>query len=336
MVMWDHILKKLKIRKEQEKYDNSKAIVPAHYISVLMMEVERKYLRGSTETFATFEFNNYNYIINNDKCNIDDYEVTEPNDTEIVDEFIKGEKIYVAFNKELVLPYPEKVHIFIGGSGGYYSYYLGIASVLQEHFDLSNVVFSGVSGGTLVNLFLSLNMDIPTVFEQWNIPLLNKVAEYRMGALFNWNQITLEHFKKMVPDDAYQQIKGKYYVFTTEFYYTQKWKCKMLGDWENNEELAQAILASCQVPILLGGDLYTLYRDKKYIDGAFTYEPCLNQHDLNMPSIKIYANSWRPYKISWLWCWTSVEWHKKIYQWGRDDATENLKYFKQFLMPKKV
>jgi hypothetical protein len=108
----------------------------------------------------------------------------------------------------------------------------------------------------------------------------------------------------------------------------------MLGDWNDNDELGQAILASCQIPVLLGGDIYTMYREQKCIDGFFSYYPELNELDAKMPSIKIYANTWRPYKLSWLWCWTSVEWHKKIYQWGRDDAMQNLKYFKQFLMPK--
>jgi hypothetical protein len=328
MVMWDHILKKVRLRKT-EKYDNSKAIVPAHYFSSLMMEVERKYLRGSTETFATFEFKNNNFNIN-----LDEYETEGYQTTEVTGEFSKGEILYVALNRELVLPYPEKVHLFIGGSGGYYSYYLGIASVLQENFDLSNVVFSGVSGGTLVNLFLALNMDIKQVFDDWNVPLLNRVSEFKMGALFNWNQTAMEHFKKKIPNDAYDRIKGRYYTFTTEFHFTQKWKCCMLGDWNDNDELGQAILASCQIPVLLGGDIYTVYRDQKFIDGFFSYYPELNEIDAKMPSIKIYANTWRPYKLSWLWCWTSVEWHKKIYQWGRDDAMENLKYFKQFLMPK--
>lgn len=321
MIMWNHILKRTGLRKD-EKYDNSKAIVPAHYFNTFMLEIERKYLKNK-ESFATFEFDNDGFVLT------DDVE-------KISGEFTKGEKIYVAVGKDLLHAYPDKVHLFMGGSGGYYSYYLGIASVLQEHFNLDNVTFSGVSGGTLVNLFLALNMDVNKVFEDWNVPLLNTVAEFKFGALFNWNQNALEHFQRAVPDDAHERVKGRYYVFTTEFYYNPKnWKCRMLGEWDNNDELGDAILASCQIPVLLGGNITTGYRDKRFIDGYFTYLPELNEHDMKMPSIKIYANSWRPYKLSWLWCWTSVEWHKEIFKWGRQDANNNLKYFKEFLMPKR-
>lgn len=335
--MFDHILRKIGLRQE-EKYDNSMAIVPASYFSSLMLDVERKYLKTTTDTFATFEFNssgeNYNMVVNTDNINTDDYEIEDDYDIEDGDELSKGNKICLILDNNLISAYPEKVHLFMGGSGGYYSYYLGVASVLQENFNLSNVIYSGVSGGTMVNLFLALGMDIETVFNEWNVPLLEKVSEFKLGALFNWNNTAVDHFHQMVPDDAYEKVKGRYYVFTTEFYFTQKWKNKMLGDWENNEELCKAILASCQVPILLGGNLYTFYRDQKFVDGCFTYYPEENEHGNTLPSIKIYANTWRPYKLSWLWCWTSVEWHKRIYQWGRDDANKNLKYFKQFLMPK--
>jgi hypothetical protein len=333
MVSMDHILKKLGLRKE-EKYDNSLAIVPASYFSSLMLDIERKYIKGTTDTFATFEFNNYNMVSNNDKINIDDYEIDTDGGQDDGDELSKGDKIYLILDKNLVSSYPKKVHLFMGGSGGYYSYYLGIASILQKNFNLDNVIFSGVSGGTMVNLFLALNMDIEKVFDEWNIPLLETVSEYRLGALFNWNKTALYHFHKMIPEDAHQQVKGRYYVFSSEFHFFSKWKNKMLGDWDNNQELGKAILASCQVPILLGGNIYTFYKNQRFVDGCFTYYPKLNQYGIDMPSIKIYANSWRPYKVSWLWCWTSVEWHRKIYQWGQDDANKNLKYFKQFLMPK--
>lgn len=328
MAMWDHILKKVGIRTE-ESYDNSKAIVPSHYFSSLMLDIERKHLNHAIHDIAIFEFDNHK------TSDPSEYEIATPDDNQVTGEFMKGEKIYVGVSSELMITYPKKVHIFMGGSGGYYSYYLGIASVLQEHFDLSNVVFTGVSGGTMVNLFLALEMNIHEVFKDWNVPLLNKVGEYKFGALFNWNKTALEHFKRMVPDDAHETIKGRYYVFTTEFYYTKKWKCRMIGDWDNNDELGEAILASCQVPVLLGGNITTEYKGQRFIDGYFSYEPELNEHDSNMPSIKIYANSWRPYKTTWLWCWTSVEWHQKIFDWGREDANNNMKYFKEFLMPKK-
>lgn len=321
---------------QPEKYDNSKAIVPFHYFDSLMLEIELKYIKGMPDKFAVFQFEDYQNIVNLDKMvpELEGYETQLSSNIVVEDtELDKGKKILILY-KDILHPYPEKVHLFMGGSGGYYSYYLGIASVLQENFNLDNVIFSGVSGGTIVNLFLALGISIETVFKDWNVPLLKSVAQFKFGALFNWNQACLEHFHRMVPDDAYQTVKGRYFVYSTEFYFTQKWKNRMIGDWDNNEELGKAVLASCQVPILLGGDLYTIYRNEKFIDGCVTYRPDLNNHK-HIPTIKIYANTYRDYKHIWFWPWTSEEWHRQIYEWGRDDAIKNLDYFKQFLMPKK-
>jgi hypothetical protein len=36
-----------------------------------------------------------------------------------------------------------KKQVIFGGCGGLYNYFLGIASVLQEKYDLSNIIFGG-------------------------------------------------------------------------------------------------------------------------------------------------------------------------------------------------
>lgn len=332
---FNNVLMKIGFKKP-EKYDNSKAIVPAHYFSSLMLESEMRYYKGTTDKFASFEFESYNIVFDADKVNPElmGYDVTR-DDEEVEDnpELAKGEKVCLIMSKHLLKAYPEKVHLFMGGSGGYYSYYLGVASVLQRNFNLDNVVFSGVSGGAMVNLFLALNKDIDSVFNDWNVPVLHKVSQFKFGALFNWNQVMLDHFHKFVEEDAHLKVKNKYYVYTSEFYYFKKWQNRMIDNWTNNEELGKAILASCQIPFLFGGELYTIYRNERFVDGCFTYTPEMNNHQ-HMPTIKIYANSWRPYKTTWLWCWTSVEWHQKIFKWGQEDASQNLPFFKDFLMPK--
>lgn len=295
--------------KKQVKIDNSKAMVPVDYFSDIIHEMESydetDDVDGDQDIIGTFEF----------------------------DELKKGNRICLILDNQRLKVYPEKVHIFMGGSGGYYSYYMGVSYVLQKNFKLDNVIFSGVSGGTIVNLFLALNIDIDIAFKEWNIPLLNIIKEYKLGSLFNFSPTALSYLKSKLPDDAYKKVRDRYYVFTTEFYYLSKWNSKMLGEWENNDELCSAIMASCQIPILLGGNVYTYYRNQKYIDGCATYDYKENIHSKTYPSIKIYANLWRPYKLSWLWCWTSSEWHNKIYEWGKQDAEKNIEYFQQFLQP---
>jgi hypothetical protein len=320
------------------KPDNSLAIVPAYYFSSLMLEIEMRGLKDTHKSLATFEYNNYDITVKENQINITDYEIDDnynnyDKNNNKDDELSKGGVICLIFDQHLLKTYPEKVHLFTGGSGGYYSYYLGIGSILQEHFIFDNVIFSGVSGGNIINLLLALNINIREAFENWNVPLLNTISNFKLGALFNWNNTAKEYLVNRLPEDAYLQVKGRYHVYSTEFHFMSKWKNRVISEWDSNDELVKALMASCQIPILLGGNIYTYYRDEKFIDGCFSYKPELNHH-IHLPSIKIYANTWRPYKLSWLWCWSSVEWHRKIFDWGQQDALKNLSYMKQFLMPK--
>jgi hypothetical protein len=330
---------------KKNKYfvDNEMAIVPSNYFDTLKLEAERKIIKEvSKEThLGRFEYKTLKFNKSNDvNSDLAGFEVSE--DDIDLDEFIdsdndelsKGDKVYVCQEGKILKSYPKTVHLFMGGSGGYYTYYMGIASVLQEHFRLDNVIFAGVSGGTIVNLLMALEMDCKEMFEKWHIPLLQKVAKYRTGALFNWNKEAMESYYDHVPDDAYEKIKGRYYVYTTEFHYFSKWKNRMIGDFDNKKDLGDAILASCQVPILLGGDIYTYYRDEKFIDGVISYHPDMNVHYKEYPSVRIYADMWRPISYLYLWPWTSEEWHRKVFQWGVEDAIRNLPYLKQFFMPK--
>lgn len=235
------------------KPDNSLAIVPSHYFSSLMLEIEMKALKETYNTLATFEYNGYDIVIDGKNVNVDDYEIDIDPDEKPNDELIKGEKICVIFDKYLLKTYPKQVHLFMGGSGGYYSYYLGIGSVLQKNFSFNNVTFSGVSGGNIINLLLALNIDIEEAFENWNVPLLNTISGFRLGALFNWNNTAMSYLQSKIPEDAYKQVKGRYHVYTTEFHFASKWKNRVISDWDSNEELGKALLASCQIPILFGG-----------------------------------------------------------------------------------
>ena len=75
-----------------------------------------------------------------------------------------------------------KMEIIFSGSGGAYGYYMGICEVLQTNFDLSEVLFSSVSGGCYSPVFL---------LSQKNIPFfLNK---HKLFFFINYQKHILEH-----------------------------------------------------------------------------------------------------------------------------------------------
>lgn len=75
-----------------------------------------------------------------------------------------------------------------GGCGGMYNYFLGVASVLQEEFDLRDVIFSGVSAGCFPALVLALGMDVKEFFFKENIPLIEAAAQSSYAGLGKYDK----------------------------------------------------------------------------------------------------------------------------------------------------
>ena len=38
----------------------------------------------------------------------------------------------------------------------------------------------------------------------------------------------------------------------------------------------------------------------------------------------------RENKSSWLWCWTDIEWSRQLFNWGVEDANNNIKELTSF------
>jgi hypothetical protein len=73
--------------------------------------------------------------------------------------------------------------IGFGGCGGMYNYFLGVASVLQEEYDLTDVIFSGVSAGCFPAAILALGMDAKEFFYKDNLCLIDHAATCSFGGL---------------------------------------------------------------------------------------------------------------------------------------------------------
>ena len=67
--------------------------------------------------------------------------------------------------------------IFFYGAGGLYSYYLGIAMYLQENYDLKNVSFGGLSGGSIAAVALSAELMTKNSFDDFIRPCLKSIRD---------------------------------------------------------------------------------------------------------------------------------------------------------------
>ncbi|OWZ15350.1 Patatin like protein [Phytophthora megakarya] len=205
-----------------------------------------------------------------------------------------------------------------GGCGGMYNYFLGVASVLQEEYDLRDVIYSGVSAGCFPALVLALGLDVKEFFFKENIPLIEEAAECSYAGLGKWIPMVKNNMLKVLPADAYQQVDKKLYFSITE---VPALRNHLLTTWTSNEDMVDGMLCSAHVPIYTTS-LAAPYRGKSYVDGGLTNNNPVTQPEAPHKVFQIWK--WRWFGPSWILITTNADWAVEMFRMGREDMTKNL------------
>ena len=153
------------------------------------------------------------------------------------------------------------VEVIFSHAGSMFAYYLGIAEVLQK-YDLSDVVFSGTSGGCFPCILLNSKNDIREFFED----ILNCVKTSKDS----WENVIRDFLTEYLSEDDIEANKGKFTCKLTklnDFFLPEKVK---VSKWTDKQDFVDCIVASCYVPIMCGNKFYIEYRDQKIVDGFFS------------------------------------------------------------------
>ncbi|OQR94031.1 Patatin-like [Thraustotheca clavata] len=219
------------------------------------------------------------------------------------------------FNVQIVPSYPQytTVQIGFGGCGGLYNYHLGIASILQKHFDLSNCVFSGAS--TLKSFFYGPNME-----------LIKNANVKTFHGLRDWIPLTKQHLLTTLSPDAYAKVDKKLFVSTTK---VPSLSNKLISSWTLNEDMVDSILATGHIPIYTN-EIVKGFRGASYIEGSlFNNTPVLLGDEHPSKLFQIYH--WRTVWPHWVLISPNMEWSTTQFNWGRQDAMQHIHEIKALL-----
>lgn len=220
----------------------------------------------------------------------------------------------------------EPKQIIFGGCAGMYHYFLGIASVLQEKFVMSDVVFGCVSGGSFPALALILDLPVRELHETWNKEILRELNKSSLKAFSRLNGIVFEKSKKYIPVDAHITAKNRLFISLTEF---PSLKNHIVHYWQTIDSLLDCIQASCFIPIF-DKRFWTIFDSTKYVDGGLSNNKPIPYPE--SPYIYITTNKWREIPLHWYWCYTSETWSDQLFEWGVSDTLAHLDEF-SFLTP---
>jgi hypothetical protein len=150
---------------------------------------------------------------------------------------------------------------------------MGIAYHIQKHFDVSDVLFSGASGGSWPALLLTTGVDVAYAFDvMMNISV--PMYENRLfGAYGSYDQGVKKAFYHIYKDiDLPPLVNGRLAIPVTriEFFPVIRVVHEVVSHFVSNDDIIECIVASALIPFALTGKPYVIYRNWICIDGGVT------------------------------------------------------------------
>ncbi|TYZ67324.1 hypothetical protein PybrP1_010741 [[Pythium] brassicae (nom. inval.)] len=180
------------------------------------------------------------------------------------------------------------VEIAFSGSGGMFTYQMGVAAYIQDHFDVSACRFSGCSGGSWAATLLAAET---SVHAAWKVILANQ--QRLVPANYSWYsgygryaEIVRSTIQELWADDhdVHARVQTKHlHIAVTRF---PSLASEMHSSWTSLDDLMTSILASALVPFALSGRPYIEHRGRKYIDGCVS-----NFKGVNLPPTEYSTRS---------------------------------------------
>jgi len=203
--------------------------------------------------------------------------------------------------------------IIFSHSGSMFAYYLGIAEVLQQ-YDLSDVIFSGTSGGCFPCILLNSKKNIRSFF--------NEILNYIKNNEDSWEKIIRDMLNEYLTDEDIMLNKDKFICKLTKLNSFMLPEKVFIKEWKDKKDFVDCIVASCYVPLMCGDKLYIKYRNEKIIDGFFSGTSNIPTTDNS--HILFYPSKWRYINPSWLIPSKDIEWLKSLYELGYNDTLSNI------------
>ena len=168
-------------------------------------------------------------------------------------------------------------HIAFGASAGCFPYQLGIAAFISKNFDLTDVTFSGSSGGAWPAILLASDVDIEFSFEILTCLGSEQISSSMFGrhwdAYGQFGKATSVVFDKIFQGiDLRRRVKGRLSISLTRLalYPLPHLKNEIISTFLSNQDVFDCMLASCLIPFAVNGQPFVQYRGWICVDSVLT------------------------------------------------------------------
>ena len=200
--------------------------------------------------------------------------------------FTKKIIYYKLYNKAIVTSNNNHKVIITTPTGLNIFYVLGITAYIKEHFDLTNYIFSGVSGGAWNSLFLAFKGDDSEFIDM----ILNSKYHNESSSVVKMENALTDLILNKYSQDDFELNKLNIGVSILTWF---KFNLKIYTGFSSLEDAINCCIASSHIPFI-SGELLHYYQNNWCFDGGlFTY-PYVN----NTPILVIHPLLWNSSYIS--------------------------------------
>lgn len=239
--------------------------------------------------------------------------------------FVSSFAVCVIITK--IIPHAKTISISPGGFLGYYS--LGVVDYLKEHYDLSDVLYTGASAGSWISIVLAYKGDHKNFINKLDI-FCEKIIDAKSFQCYMKTKI-LENF---VSEDF---DLHKVFIGTTKLNgikYSKEIHCGFL----TLKDTLECCEASSHVPFV-SGNIFNKYKKEYHFDGGFSNYPYL---ETNNNLLHVNHDMWKDKKVKYRFSeciglfYRGTKDLKQLYEDGYNDTEKNKNKLDKLFRKKKT
>ena len=157
---------------------------------------------------------------------------------------------------------------YFTGAGIYLWWQLGVAQYLKENTNLADcdLPIIGASAGSLTATMLLTDVDFNHA-KNVAIRLAKDCKVYERGNLVGvLGSLLRQWLEEIIPNNIEVERLSNLHIALTTLT-----NSKLVTGFKNKDDLVDACMASCHLPVLLDGSVLTNYRGQNVLDGSFWY-----------------------------------------------------------------
>jgi hypothetical protein len=211
-------------------------------------------------------------------------------------------------------------NINIYGTGMFLPYSIGIIGYIKNHFQLTDVNITGISGGAICSILYTQEDELSNHDKIWDYTIGEDVSELSLYKDLRIFQKNIGNNLKLRYNNKEPRNIDKISVISTN---VNKMKNEKISNFDNINDLIDYSLCSSYIPYISGDTFGKTYKGTEYMDGEILRDYKYNKKQICPTTISIHRKMWgRKFPIN-NYLYTNKQISSDLFNYGWEDTKKN-------------